>query len=1098
MGIMKSFFSGSRRNGAIDALNKAVEIFTSHTEKTFEDVMSNGICPIANAVEVDRVIVYCRLKANREMFGQVYRWDKQAGGTVPLDENLKVLPPIPAVMQWLALSLKGESIVRRLDKMSKEEMNFANAFGIKSIALLPIYTYGECWGAIAFQDHTRQRDFDDCIDLLYSAARLYANAIIRHDITLEANRAIEIMERQKKMADVLNKSAVMFVSQNKETFDEKMTAGLELICGMAKVSRLSIWRNHVLPDGLRCSQVYCWDKETGSGSSDPKLANLSYAKFAPEWEELLKHGNIINGPVKILPGSDLFKYNSALSALVVPLFIENSFWGFMLFEDQSHERLFDDDYVEIMRSTAFLCASVLIKTEMEHIITEANELNNTLINSAPISIIIFDENAHIIDCNDTTLKMFNCEKQYFQKHFFDLSTEYQVGGLKSRDKAMVFVRRALKGETVTFEWMHSSKSGELIPSEVTLIRVNYSGKTVGLGYIYDLRNIKKMEVIIGEAQEKAHSIAEASPFSYILFDEDQQAIDCNEAALQIFGCEDKQYFLDNYLTLFSPEIQPNGQKSVETIKAILTKALNEKKTSYEWFHQTIDGELLPMENTLTPLKFKDSKYVISFKYDLRPRKKLMDEINRQNQQLTFRLEQQQLISEISKNFISGGDLYALINDALGKLGKNLDVSRMFVFHMDYECLDCHAIYQWYRDCSAPKVKRGPDFDIFSLISAIFPEGWPEGKAVSMVSCADVSASKDEKICELKTYDVMSFLCSPIYVDGHLWGILSAEHCFAPHGWTDDETSFFVMASSIISGAIMRSIYDIRLKESLNKVTSLSKAKDNFLSKISHEIRTPMNSILGITEVQLRNESLPYSTREALGIIYHSGDSLLRIINDLLDLSKIEEKELEITPAKYEIASLISDSVQLNMLQVESKPIEFKLDVDENTPLRFFGDALRIKQILNNVLSNAFKYTDKGRVSMSVSMEKNEGNYDVTLVFCISDTGQGMTEEQVNMLFASEYSRFDMVSNRLIEGSGLGTAIVRHLLSIMDGDISVKSELGKGSSFTIRIPQKTAGPEVLGQELAENLRKFRARNYLQIEKSQIIYDPMPHGKILIVD
>ena len=1100
LNFFKKLFSGSsHRTLVVEALNRAVEIFTSYGEKSFEDVMANGIRPIVDAVGLDMVTIYNKLKTNKEQFGQFYRWDKAAGGTIPINEALKILPPIPAVIEWIDTLSKGKCVIRRLDKMSEAEISFSNMFGIKSIVLMPIFTHGEFWGIIAFHDHTRERDFEDCIDLLYSVAHLCAGTVIRNEITRNSNESIKTIERQKKMADTLNKSAVIFVSQNEETFEAKMTAGLKLICDVANVDRLSIWRNFTAPDGLHVSQVYRWVKESGGTTKTlSSLKNISYAQLVPRWESLLANGETINGPVKFLPEADIMQSFGSVSVLVIPLFIKNVFWGFVLFDDHYNERYFEDDYIEIMRSTAFLCTNIFIRAEMENKIAEANEFNNTLLNSASISIIVYDEHTNVLDCNNAALNIFGCTKQYLTEHFYDLSPEYQPDGLKSKDKAAILMERTLKGETQVFEWMHISFTGEIIPCEVTLTRVNYKNTIGALGYVYDLRNIKKMEAIANEAQEMARAITEASPISYILFNEKMQAVDCNEATMRIFACTDKQFLLNNYWERFSPKEQPNGQNSFEELKIILNEVLTKGRFSFEWIHLTFDGELLPMENMLTSFIFKDKKFIISFKYDLRSREKLMDNIREQNQLLALQLEQQKLISDISKNFISDGDPYTLINEALGKLGSNLGVSRMSIFYMNYERADTHAVCQWYVDYNTPKLRYNRDFDLFNIIKTLFPKDLPEGIAAPTISCSDVTISPDENFRMLETIDVSSFIYAPLYVEGSLWGIISAEYCFAPHKWLDYEISFFAMVSSIIAGAIMRNIYDIKLKETLDKVTSLSKAKDEFLSKISHEIRTPMNAILGITEIQLQNETLPQATKEGLSIIYNSGDSLLRIINDLLDLSKIEARKLEIMPIKYEIASLISDTTQLNMMRIESKPIEFKLNVDENIPSELFGDELRIKQILNNILSNAFKYTNKGEVSMSVSAERNEGkDFDITLVFRVSDTGHGMTEEQVHKIF-DEYSRFNLAGNRLIEGTGLGMTITRGLVELMKGDILVESELNKGSVFTVRLPQKSTGAKVLGNEMVENLQKFRISSSLQMKKMQIVRESMPYGRVLVVD
>jgi PAS domain S-box-containing protein len=284
----------------------------------------------------------------------------------------------------------------------------------------------------------------------------------------------------------------------------------------------------------------------------------------------------------------------------------------------------------------------------------------------------------------------------------------------------------------------------------------------------------------------------------------------------------------------------------------------------------------------------------------------------------------------------------------------------------------------------------------------------------------------------------------------------------------------------------------------------NKAKSKFLATMSHEIRTPMNAILGITEIKMQDETLATDIEEAFNMIHNSGNILLNLINEVLDLSKIEAGKFELMPVEYEVASFIKDTVQLNMMRFKSKPIDFKLLVDENIPSVLFGDSTRIRQILSNLLSNAFKYTAKGVIEMSihavsaVAEEKDKtANPAITLVFRVSDTGQGMNAGQIRALF-DEYSRFNPQANREIEGTGLGMNIVQHLTKMMDGEISVESEPGKGSVFTVRLPQGTTGSEPLGRELAENLQQFRWSSVSRLKKAKIAYEPMPYASILIVD
>ncbi|MCL2604764.1 MAG: ATP-binding protein [Defluviitaleaceae bacterium] len=281
----------------------------------------------------------------------------------------------------------------------------------------------------------------------------------------------------------------------------------------------------------------------------------------------------------------------------------------------------------------------------------------------------------------------------------------------------------------------------------------------------------------------------------------------------------------------------------------------------------------------------------------------------------------------------------------------------------------------------------------------------------------------------------------------------------------------------------------------------SQTKSSFLASMSHEIRTPMNAILGVTEILMENYSLGEDIKEGLNKIYNSGNLLLGIINDILDFSKIEAGKMDILPAPYDVAELIGDSAHLNALRIESRPIAFKVLPDESIPAKLIGDGLRIRQILNNVLSNAFKYTDMGTVTFTISSEPMAcdaagGEYTM-LVLGVRDTGIGMSESQLQKLF-EEYSRFEEGTSRGIEGTGLGMAITQRLVQMMKGTIRVESEYGEGSYFEVRLPQKSVDDAVLGKEMAENIRQFRMVQMGRKEKGQIIREPMPYGSVLIVD
>ncbi|MCL2171853.1 MAG: ATP-binding protein, partial [Defluviitaleaceae bacterium] len=278
----------------------------------------------------------------------------------------------------------------------------------------------------------------------------------------------------------------------------------------------------------------------------------------------------------------------------------------------------------------------------------------------------------------------------------------------------------------------------------------------------------------------------------------------------------------------------------------------------------------------------------------------------------------------------------------------------------------------------------------------------------------------------------------------------------------------------------------------------NQAKTRFLTRMSHEIRTPLTQIKGIAEIELQRDSHTDQTQESFSRIYNSADLLHTIINDILDLSKVEAGKMELVPVSYELPSLIVDSVQLNLIYIEGKDVNFTVHVDEKLPTRLIGDDLRIKQIINNLLSNAFKYTHSGQVSLTFTMEKSYRFDEIILVISISDTGDGMTAEQLDMLFEVEYSRFNMSRNRAIEGSGLGMNIAHNLIELHGGEIDVHSEPGEGTTFMVRLPQRITGANPIGPEMAKNLQHAQMNARSLRRMSRIHRKPMPYGTVLVVD
>jgi signal transduction histidine kinase/CheY-like chemotaxis protein/HPt (histidine-containing phosphotransfer) domain-containing protein len=251
----------------------------------------------------------------------------------------------------------------------------------------------------------------------------------------------------------------------------------------------------------------------------------------------------------------------------------------------------------------------------------------------------------------------------------------------------------------------------------------------------------------------------------------------------------------------------------------------------------------------------------------------------------------------------------------------------------------------------------------------------------------------------------------------------------------------------------------------------NRAKSDFLAKMSHEIRTPMNAIIGMTELALR-ETMTDAAREHALTVKQAGVNLLSIINDILDFSKIESGNLDIVSASYLLPSMLNDVISIIRMRAVYSRIRFVVNIDSNLPASLIGDETKIRQILINLLGNAVKYTDQGYVSFTVGGEITGGNI-VVLKLAVADTGMGIRPEDIDTLF-EEYYQADEGKRHGVEGVGLGLAISNSLIKAMDGEISVKSEYGSGSVFTVMLPQMINSYEKLA--VIENLETAKALVY----------------------
>ncbi len=342
-----------------------------------------------------------------------------------------------------------------------------------------------------------------------------------------------------------------------------------------------------------------------------------------------------------------------------------------------------------------------------------------------------------------------------------------------------------------------------------------------------------------------------------------------------------------------------------------------------------------------------------------------------------------------------------------------------------------------------------------------------------------------KVCYAMTESVSGFKVIVTRSIGEIYG----------NAITSNIIYIFIFAVCIIIvNAIMRHLtlwqakVNRELKEAADNAINAGKAKNNFLANMSHEIRTPINAVLGMNEMIMR-ESGEKNIVEYASNIQSAGRTLLSIINDILDFSKIEPGKMEIVPVEYDTSSLINDIVNMIKARADKKALKFIPEIDENIPSALYGDDVRLRQIITNILTNAVKYTHTGQIRFKMHALKLQSDI-VSLEVSVSDTGIGIKEEDLNKLFMS-FQRLDQEKNRNIEGTGLGITIVQKLLNMMDSELVVSSVYGVGSTFSFVVDQKIVNADPMGN-YEQRLRISLSDNNADAVRTA------PDTRVLIVD
>ena len=605
--------------------------------------------------------------------------------------------------------------------------------------------------------------------------------------------------------------------------------------------------------------------------------------------------------------------------------------------------------------------------------------------------------------------------------------------------------------------------------------------------------IKTQAIHIKNENDRIKILLDATPLACRLWNRDYQIFECNEESLRLFQLEDKQEYVKRYHD-FSPEYQPDGRRSSEKSKEILDKVFAGERLVLEWQHQLPDGSPLPCEITLVRATYGNEDVVAGYTRDLREYKQMMSDIKNRDGLL-------KVINSVAAVLLAAANeenFEQSLVKGMELIGRCLEADCIQIWPNEMRGGDLYFVlkYKWLSDvgCMAPPVP----VETALPYSARWKDLFLRGDCIN----GPISGLLQEDQDLLSPLGLKSTITIPLFYREKFWGLFCADDCVKERYYTEDEIGILRSAALMLVNAINRNAQALDIHESALKLEAAltdtrkaNDAKSDFLANMSHEMRTPLNAIIGLSALSLENGELDKETGSHLEKINNAGEMLLSIVNDILDISKVEAGKMELVEVDYDVPSLINDTVTQNILRIGEKPVSLKLEIGEDVFARLRGDELRVKQIMNNLLSNAIKYTEEGIVKLGFHCERD--NDRVWVAIKVSDTGIGIRPEDMGKLF-NDYSQLDLRSHRKTEGTGLGLQIAKNLAEMMGGAIDVESEYGKGSVFTVRIAQKFISDVHIDREVVNNLEKFHYSDDKRRRDAQFKRISLPHARVLVVD
>ncbi|WP_158535073.1 PAS domain S-box protein [Acaryochloris thomasi] len=566
-------------------------------------------------------------------------------------------------------------------------------------------------------------------------------------------------------------------------------------------------------------------------------------------------------------------------------------------------------------------------------------------------------------------------------------------------------------------WVYEKGQGVFAPDSDRVLCLD--------GAIFDITSQKQAEADLIRSEQKYRTLNDATQDAVMLLD-GQSFLDCNPATLRIFGCRSTEDFCGKGPVDFSPPYQPDGRSSQQGAQETIAAALQSGTHNFEWLHQRQDGTQFPADVWLTSMEIEGKKVVQAVVRDISDRK-------RAEEAMQHSAAIDSLLSEISQTLLDQ-DLDTAIGFALQQVGEFVGCDRSCI----YAFSDSHQLsitHEWCADGvpSLSAQRQSLNADAYPW----FADHLLKGKTLQVKDVANLPPEAASEKVELEHQLIQALLNVPMVHADQVVGSISLETIKIIKNWQDTDINLLNRVGEMIALSQARHAAEVALQQAKEIAEMANKTKSEFLANMSHELRSPLNSILGFSQLMTRSNTLSSEHQDNVGIISRSGEHLLDLINDVLDMSKIEAGRTTLNLVDFDLHVLLDDLQAMFLLRAEEKQLQFECDRSPDLPQYIHADQGKLRQILINLLSNAIKFTQVGRITLRTHAEQaNHLQENLTLHFEVEDTGLGIAVDELKQVFEPFVQ--SQSGQDIQEGTGLGLPISREFVRLMGGEMLLNS------------------------------------------------------------